>query len=105
MNRVPGLLRNGDLQGRLPHSSSLTFPDADAETLILNLPELVLSTGSACTAGALEPSYVLQAVGLSREAAYRTLRVGLGRGTTRAELDTAAHLLARSHKALAPRTA
>ena len=91
--KVPGLQRNGDLQGRLPHGSSLTFPDTDAETLILNLPELVLSTGSACTAGALAPSYVLEAVGLGREAAYRTLRVGLGRGTTGAELDRAASLM------------
>lgn len=100
IKKVPGLQRNGDLQHRLPHSSSLTFPDADAETLILNLPELVLSTGSACTAGALAPSYVLEAVGLSREAAYRTLRVGLGRETTGAELNRAALLIGEALEAI-----
>lgn len=103
--KVPGLQRNGDLNNRLPHNSSLTFPEVDAETLIVNLPELVLSSGSACTAGALEPSYVLQAIGLSREAAYRTLRVGLGHSTTQVELDTAVQLLLRAYKLLAPTTA
>lgn len=90
---VPGLQRNGDLSNRLPHNSSLTFPEADAEAVIINVPELVLSTGSACTSGALEPSYVLQAIGLSREAAYRTLRVGIGRSTTEEELASAAQLI------------
>ena len=72
---------NGDLENRLPNNSSFTFPGVDAEALILNTPELALSTGSACTSGALEPSHVLTAIGLSREAAYSTVRVGLGRFT------------------------
>ena len=102
---IPGLQRNGDLTNRLRHNSSLTFPNVDAEALIVNAPDLVLSTGSACTSGALEPSYVLQAVGLSREAAYRTLRMGLGRSTTRDELDTAAQFLIGAFRSLAPTTA
>lgn len=102
---IPGLERNGDLTNRLPHNSSLTFPSVDAEALIVTLPELALSTGSACASGALEPSYVLQAVGLSREAAYRTLRIGLGRSTTRDELDTAAQFLIGAFRSLAPTTA
>ena len=90
---VPNVRRNGDLDHRLPHNSSLTFPTVDAEALLINVPDLVLSTGSACTSGALEPSYVLQAVGLSREDAYRTLRVGIGRFTTKDELEIAVQLL------------
>ena len=105
MGHIPGLQRNGDLDNRLSFNSSLTFPNVDAETLLVNVPELVLSTGSACTSGALEPSYVLEAIGLSREAAYRTLRVGIGRSTTRTELDTAVHLLLRAYESLVPTTA
>ena len=105
IEHIPGLQRNGDLDNRLPFNSSLTFPKVDAETLLVNVPELVLSTGSACTSGALEPSYVLEAIGLSREAAYRTLRVGLGRSTNQAELDTALQLLLKAYASLAPTTA
>lgn len=79
---INGLERNGDAQNRLPHNSSLTFPDIEADALLANLPTLVLSTGSACASGAIEPSQVLEAIGLSRTEAYATVRLGLGRGTT-----------------------
>jgi len=100
LSLIPGLQRNGNLDHRLPHNSSLTFPHVDAEALIANLPELVLSTGSACTSGALEPSYVLRAIGLSREAAHRTLRIGIGRQTTKSDLKKAAHLFHRAFESL-----
>ena len=57
------------------------------------MPELVLSTGSACTSGALEPSHVLQGIGLARAVAASTIRIGLGRFTTEAEVDQAANML------------
>lgn len=78
---VPGLVINGRAAARLPNTSSLTFPSTDADALLLNLPDLMLATGSACTTGAVEPSHVLQAMGVSREAAYGTVRVSLGRNT------------------------
>ncbi|MBX7251864.1 MAG: cysteine desulfurase [Candidatus Promineofilum sp.] len=78
---VPGLVINGRAAARLPNTSSLTFPSADADALLLNLPNLMLATGSACTTGAVEPSHVLQAMGVSREAAYGTVRVSMGRNT------------------------
>ena len=104
IERIPGLQRNGDLDNRLPFNSSLTFPKVDAETLLVNVPELVLSTGSACTSGALEPSYVLGAIGLSREAAYRTLRVGIGRSTTQSELDATVQLFVKAFESLVSTT-
>lgn len=88
--RIPSLQYNGDLSLRLPNNSSLTFPDVEADALLLNLPDVALSTGSACTAGTLEPSHVLQAIGLSREQAYRTVRVGVGRFNTEQEIERAA---------------
>lgn len=90
LEHIPHLQRNGDLSYRLPSNSSLTFPDAEADALLLNLADVALSTGSACTAGAMEPSHVLQAIGLSREAAYRTVRVGIGRFNTEEEIERAA---------------
>jgi cysteine desulfurase len=90
LERLPGVQRNGDLSCRLPNNSSLTLPYIEADALLLNLPDVALSTGSACTAGALEPSHVLQAIGLSREDAYRTVRVGLGRFNTEEEIEYAA---------------
>ena len=93
---IEGLGRNGSVQQRLPGNSSLTFPGVDAEALIANVPQLALSTGSACTSGAIEPSHVLLAIGLSREQAYSTLRIGLGRFTTKAEVERAADEIIRA---------
>ena len=87
---VDGVSRNGSCARRLPGNSSLRFDGVDAEALIANLPQVALSTGSACTSGALEPSHVLTAIGLSREQAYSTVRVGIGRFTMEDELEFAA---------------
>ena len=100
LKAIPGTRRNGDLKNRLPNNSSLTFPGIDAEALIINMPELALSTGSACTSGALEPSHVLTAIGLSREDAYSTVRIGLSRFTNEQESLTAAKVFRSAHKHL-----
>lgn len=87
---VPGLVINGRSAARLPNTSSLTFPNIDADALLLNLPDLMLATGSACTTGAVGPSHVLQVMGVSREAAYGTVRVSMGRYTQPDDINTAA---------------
>ncbi len=92
--KVPGAFRNGSLAHRLPNNSSVTIPGIDAEALIANTPDLALSTGSACTSGAPDPSHVLIAIGLSREEALSTIRIGLGRLTTSDELSVAADSIA-----------
>lgn len=86
--RLPAIVFNGDRENRLPGTTSITLPGIDAEALVVNTPELALSTGSACNSGALEPSYVLLALGFDRARAYQTLRVGIGRFTTREEIDS-----------------
>lgn len=90
LDSISGLRRNGALDKRLPGNANLTFPGIDAEALIANLTDIALSTGSACTTGAPEPSYVLLAIGLTREEAYSTIRVGVGRFTSDREIDQAA---------------
>jgi cysteine desulfurase len=94
--RLPSVRVNGALDARLPGNSSLTFPGIDAEALIANVPELELSVGSACNSGALEPSYVLTALGMSREEAYQTLRVGLGRFTQDEDLRIASKAICKA---------
>ncbi|MGB9606230.1 MAG: aminotransferase class V-fold PLP-dependent enzyme, partial [Bryobacteraceae bacterium] len=89
---IPGLKINACQTPRLPNTSSLTFPGIDADALLLNLPEVMMGTGSACSTGALEPSHVLTAMGLSRAEARSTVRVSLGRFTTLADVEHA-HLL------------
>lgn len=84
---IPMLRINGYGAARLPNTSSLTFPGVDADALLLNLPGLVLGTGSACTSGALEPSHVLTAIGISRELASATIRLSLGHFLAQADLQ------------------
>ncbi len=89
---LPGLRRNSPPDG-LPGCLSVTTPGLDAADLLLGLPDLALSTGSACHSDAAEPSHVLLAMGRSVEEAHATLRFGLGRTTTAEEVERAAALL------------
>lgn len=84
---VAGLRINAREAQRLPNTSSLTFPGIDADALLLNLPGVMMGTGSACSSGALEPSHVLLAMGLSRAEASSTVRASLGRYTTRVQIE------------------
>lgn len=86
---IPDIKFNGNEHNRLPGNSNITFPGVEGDALLLNLPQLALSIGSACNTGAIEPSYVLTAIGLSREYANSTIRIGIGRFTTEAEIMTA----------------
>ncbi len=97
----PNARFNGDRANRLPNNTSVVFPGHDAQALIAQAVELELSTGSACTSGAIEPSHVLQAIGLSRRDGNSTLRLGFGRLNTLEEALTAARLLARAAQRLA----
>jgi len=92
--RVPGLSVNGDLEHRLPGSLNVSVPGATAPELIAACASIAISTGSACTSASVEPSYVLRALGLSDDRANASIRLGLGRFTTAAEVDYAADTIA-----------
>ena len=94
---VPGIAVNGSLAARIPGNLNLSFPSATAAELMARAPDLCVSTGSACSSAVVEPSYVLRAMGLSDAAAARSLRIGLGRFTSRADIDYAAAALAAAH--------
>lgn len=88
--RLPGVSVNGDPEHRLPQISNLSFTGVQSEALLMAVgKEIALSSGSACTSGSLEPSYVLKALGLNDEAAHSSLRFGVGRFTTEEEIDFA----------------
>ena len=91
--RLPGLRVNGSMQRRLPGNLNVTLPQADALAVMRAAPELCVSTGSACSSAAIAPSYVLAAMGLRPDEAARSLRIGLGRFTSAADVDFAAEAL------------
>lgn len=97
---MPDLRVNGSTEHRIAGNLNLTFPAATAAGLMEALPDLCVSTGSACSSAAIEPSYVLGALGLSEDEAARTLRIGIGRFTSPADIDYAAAALAAAHAKL-----
>lgn len=87
---LPGMARNGDPSSSHPGNLSVRFAGISADRLLLELePTLALSTGSACSSGG-KPSHVLEAIGLDPAARRETLRIGLGRTTSEADVDAAA---------------
>ena len=96
---LPGLVMNGSPAARIAGNLNLTFPRATAEAMMRGAPELCVSTGSACSSAEVEPSYVLRALGLDDAAAARTLRIGIGRFTSPADIDAATDLLVAAHNA------
>jgi cysteine desulfurase len=79
---------NGNKEHRLPHTTNISFKYVEGEGLMMGFNKnIALSSGSACTSASLEPSYVLKALGLGDDLAHSSLRFGLGRYTTEAQID------------------
>lgn len=87
IQRVDGVLVNGDESCRLPHMTNLAFEGVEHDQLLHALDGIAVSTGSACTSASLEPSYVLSALGLPERLAFASLRFALGRGNTAEEVE------------------
>lgn len=94
---VPDAVLNGHPVHRLPNNAHFSFAGVAGEALLLNLDleGVCASAGSACSAGSLEPSHVMRALGRERELALGSIRFSLGRGTTEHEIDTVVGLLAK----------
>ncbi|MCQ3806931.1 MAG: cysteine desulfurase family protein [Acidimicrobiaceae bacterium] len=88
-HRIPAVCENGDVSRRIPNTANVRFEGADAEAVVANMDPVAVSTGSACSSGSIEPSAVLLAMGLSRDAAYESVRFSLGRFTTDSDIDAA----------------
>ena len=87
--QIPNMHENGDTDSRLPNTTNIRFAGADADAVLVNMDPVAVSTGSACSSGSIEPSAVLLAMGLSREAAFESIRFSLGRFTTIEDINAA----------------
>jgi cysteine desulfurase len=96
---------NGPLgDRRLPHNLHVSFAGIEGEALLMALGELAVSTGSACSSGSQAPSHVLQAIGAVGEDASASIRFGLGRPTTDADIDFAIERVTTVVRSLRART-
>ena len=108
LNSIASVRVNGDRSRRVPNTTNLAFTAAGGEALViaLDLQGVACATGAACSSGAVEPSHVLLAIGLSPDEARSSLRFSLGRTTTAAEIDRAADIIpptVERLRALSPR--
>jgi len=90
---MPEVVRNGDPEHNYPGCLNYSFAYVEGESLLMALKNIAVSSGSACTSSSLEPSYVLRALGVGDELAHSSLRFGIGRFTTEAEIDFVLELL------------
>lgn len=92
-SKIKDVYLNGDDEQRYPGNLNLSFAYVEGESMILAIKDLAVSSGSACTSSSLEPSYVLRALGVDEELAHTSIRFGIGRFTTKEEVDFAAQLI------------
>lgn len=99
---IDGVWLNGPPinENRLPGNLNVTFPEVEGESLMTAIPRLCCSSGAACSSIDPEPSHVLLAIGLTESEARSSLRFGIGRGNTEAEIDQAAAWLVEAHQNL-----
>ena len=73
----------------------MSFPGANNEAIIAAVPDIAISSGSACTTSTMEPSHVLLALGMSKNEVYSSLRFGIGRFNTEKDVETATKVINR----------
>ena len=87
MGRLDEVYINGTMEHRLPGNLNLSFAYVEGESLLMGINDVAVSSGSACTSATLEPSYVLKALGAGDDLAHSSIRFGIGRFNTEAEVD------------------
>ena len=94
------LYLNGSWEHRLPNNLNVSFAFVEGEAMMMGIKRIACSSGSACTSASLEPSYVLRALGVDVELAHTSIRFGLGRFNTEAEVDEALQIIVQKVKFL-----
>jgi len=84
---VKGVKVNGDMSKRIPGNLNISIPGIDADSLMMAMKDIAVSTGSACSSESVEPSHVLSAIGLDKKLMRSTIRFGIGRFNTEEEID------------------
>ncbi|HEY1188335.1 MAG TPA: IscS subfamily cysteine desulfurase [Gemmata sp.] len=95
MDKLPESYLNGHPTERLPGNANISFAYVEGEGLMMGIKDVAVSSGSACTSASLEPSYVLRALGVGDELAHSSIRFGLGRFNTEADVDFVVELVTR----------
>ena len=88
-DKNPNALVNGSMEKRVAGNLNMSFPGVNNEAIIAAIPEIAISSGSACTTSTMEPSHVLLALGMSKEEVYSSLRFGIGRFNTEKDIHIA----------------
>jgi cysteine desulfurase len=87
MGKLDEVYINGSMDHRLPGNLNISFAYVEGESLLMGINDIAVSSGSACTSATLEPSYVLKALGTGDDLAHSSIRFGIGRFNTEAEVD------------------
>ena len=93
---ISDLRVNGSMCYRLPNNLNVSFPGITGESLVMGVSDVAMSTGSACASGSDEPSHVLTALGISRELARASIRLGLGRFNDIEQVNYAIQIISRA---------
>ena len=91
----PNASINGSMEHRIAGNLNMSFPGANNEAIIAAVPDIAISSGSACTTSTMEPSHVLLALGMSKNEVYSSLRFGIGRFNTEKDVETATKVINR----------
>ena len=100
MSQLDEVYINGSVEHRLPGNLNISFAYVEGESLLMGINDIAVSSGSACTSATLEPSYVLKALGAGDDLAHSSIRFGLGRFNTEAEVDYVAARVVETVKRL-----
>ena len=95
-NGIPNLKINGNIDNRIEGNLNLLISGIDANALINNVPNLAISTGSACTSGYIERSHVLKSLGLTDEETSYSFRIGIGKYNTEEEIEIASNSIIKA---------
>ncbi len=101
---IPDITLNGHATKRIPGNLNICFPGISGDKLMLELKTVALSSGSACSSAAHEPSYVLEALGLTKSQRRASLRLGIGRTTTEEEINQACEAIISAYYRLPKKT-
>ncbi|MGB7554035.1 MAG: IscS subfamily cysteine desulfurase, partial [Candidatus Korobacteraceae bacterium] len=100
MTQLDEVYINGSVEHRLPGNLNISFAYVEGESLLMGINDIAVSSGSACTSATLEPSYVLKALGAGDDLAHSSIRFGIGRFNTQAEVDYVAERVVDTVKRL-----
>jgi cysteine desulfurase len=94
--KIDGVQLNGHPTRRLPNNLNVSLPGIDGKALVMNLRDVAISTGSACTSASVEPSHVILALGFGEERAHNAIRIGVGRFNDDEQINLAISKIAKS---------